>query len=190
MMGPNLFILAPGTCLADSISQLVLLSVQFSSLAQSCPTLCNPIDCSTPGFPVFHHLWKFAQTHVLWVGDAIQPSHPMSYPSPPAFHLSQHQGLFQWVGSLHQVAKVLELQHQSFQWMNVLGNWLVWFPCSTKDSQESSPAPQFESISSLGLSLLHGPTLTPIHDTIVQWWGRVLILLLNLIRIFEFFYRN
>ena len=93
------------------------------SVSQSCPTLCNPIDCSTPGFPVFHHLWKFAQTHVLWVGDAIQPSHPMSYPSPPAFHLSQHQGLFQWVGSLHQVAKVLELQHQSFQWMYWVIDW-------------------------------------------------------------------
>ena len=84
---------------------------------QSRPTLCNPMDCSTPGFPVLHHLPEFAQIHVYWVSDAIQPSYPLSSPSPPAFNLSHHQGLFQWVGSSHQVAKVLELQHQSFQWI-------------------------------------------------------------------------
>ena len=95
---------------------LVFLSFQFSLIAQSCPTLCNPIDCSTPGFPVDHHLPELVQTHVHRVGDAIQPSHPLSSPSPPAFNLSQHQGLFQRVSSLYQVAKVLEfqLQHQSF----------------------------------------------------------------------------
>ena len=75
--------------------------------------LCDPMDCSTPGFPVHHHLPEFAQPHVHWVSDAIQPSHPLSSPSPPAFSLSQYQGLFQWVGSSHQVAKELELQHQS-----------------------------------------------------------------------------
>ena len=87
---------------------------QFSSVAQSCPTLCNPMDCSTPGFPVYHQLLELI--HVHWIGDAIQPSHLLLFPSPPAFSLSQHQGLFQGVGSLHQVAKVLEfqLQHQSF----------------------------------------------------------------------------
>ena len=78
------------------------------SVAQSCPTLCDPVDCSTPGFPVLHHLPELAQTHVHGVS-AIQPSHPLSSPSPPAFNLSQHQGLFQWISSLHQVAKVLEL---------------------------------------------------------------------------------
>ena len=83
-------------------------SVQFSPVAQSCPTLCNPMDCSTPGLPVHHQLPEFTQTHVHWIGDAIQPSHTLSSPSPPAFNLSQHQGLFQWVSSLHQVAKVLE----------------------------------------------------------------------------------
>ena len=89
------------------------------SVTQSCPTLCDLMDCSTPGFPVIHYLSMFAQTHVHWVGDAIQPSHPLSSPSPPTFNLSQHQGLFQWVSSLHQVAKGLEfqLQHQSFQWI-------------------------------------------------------------------------
>ena len=79
--------------------------------------LCDPMACSTPGFPVHHYLPKFTQTHVHWVGDAIQPSHPLSSSSPPAPNPSQHQGLFQWVNSWHEVAKVLEfqLQHQSFQ---------------------------------------------------------------------------
>ena len=93
-------------------------SFQFSSVIQLCPTLCDPIDCSTPGLPVHHQLPEFIQTHVHWVGDAIEPSHPLSSPSHPTFNLSQHHGLFKWVSSLHQVAKVLELklQHQSFQW--------------------------------------------------------------------------
>ena len=90
---------------------------QFSLAAQSCPTLCAPMDCSTPGLPVHHQLPEFTQTHVHRISDAIQSSHPLSSPSPPDFNLSQHQGLFQWVSSLHQVAKVLEFQHQSFQWI-------------------------------------------------------------------------
>ena len=90
---------------------------QFSSVAQSCPTLCNPMNHSTPGLPVHHQLPEFTQTHVHWVSDAIQPSHPLSSPSPPALNFSQHQGLFKSVSSSHQVAKVLEfqLQYQSFQ---------------------------------------------------------------------------
>ena len=93
-------------------------SVHFSSVAQLGPTLCDPMDCSTPGLPVHHQLPEFTQTHVHWVGEAIQPSHPLLSPSPPALNLSQHQGLFQRVSSSHQVAKVLEfqLQHQFFQW--------------------------------------------------------------------------
>ena len=92
-------------------------SVQFSSVVQLCLTLCDPMNCSTPVLPVHHQLLEFTQTHVHWVGDAIQPSHPLSSPSPPALNLSQHQGLFKWVSSSHQVAKVLEFhhQHQSFQ---------------------------------------------------------------------------
>ena len=92
--------------------------IQFSSVAQSCPTLCDPMNCSMPGLPVHHQLPESTQTRVQWVGDAIQPSHPLSSPSPPALNLAQHQGLSQWVSSSHQVAKVLEfqLQHQSFQW--------------------------------------------------------------------------
>ena len=91
---------------------------QFSSVAQSCPTLCNPMNCSTPGLPVHHWRPEFTQTHVHWVSDGIQPSHLLSFPSPPALNLSQHWGLFKWVSSAHQVAKVLEfqLQHRSFQW--------------------------------------------------------------------------
>ena len=93
-------------------------SVQFSSVAQSCLTLCDPMNHSTPGLPVHHKLLEITQIHAHQVGDAIQPSHPLSSPSPPAPSPSQHQGLFQWVNSSHEVAKVLEfqLQHQSFQW--------------------------------------------------------------------------
>ena len=80
---------------------------QFRSVTQSFPTLGDLVDCSTPGLPVYRQLWKFTQTHVHWVGDAIQPPHPLSSPSPPAFNLSQHQCLFKWVSSSHQVAKVL-----------------------------------------------------------------------------------
>ena len=93
-------------------------TVQFSSVAQLCPTLCDPMNRSTPGLPVHRQLLEFTQTHVHWVGDAIHTSHPLSSPSPPAPSTSQHQGLFQWVNSSHEVAKVLEFQpqHHSFQW--------------------------------------------------------------------------
>ena len=93
-------------------------SVQFSSVTQSCLTLCDLLNCRMPGFPVHHQLLELTQTHVHRVGDAIQPSHPLSSPLPPALSLSQHQGLFQWVSSSNQVAKVLEFQlhHQSLQW--------------------------------------------------------------------------
>ena len=90
-----------------------------SSVAQSCLTLCDPMDCSTPAFPVQHQLLELTQTHVYRVAEPIQPYHPLSSPSPLAFNLSQHQGLFQWISSSHQMTKVLEfqLQHQSFQWI-------------------------------------------------------------------------
>ena len=94
-------------------------SVQFSSISQSCPAPCDPMDCSMLGLPVHHQLPELAQTHVPRVGNAIQPSHPLLSPSPSAFNLSQLQDLFQWLSSLHQVAKVFEfqLQHQFFQWI-------------------------------------------------------------------------
>ena len=130
--------------------------------------LCDPMDCSTPGIPV-QQLPELTQTHVYQVSDAIQPSHPLSSPSPLIFNLSQHQGLFQCVSSSHQVAKGLELQlqHQSFQWISrsdCLFDGLVGSLCSPRDSQESSPTPQFKSINSSALSFLYSPTLTSIHD--------------------------
>ena len=142
---------------------------KFSSVAQSCLTLCEPMNRSTPGLPVHRQLMKFTQTHVHWVGDAIQPSHPLLPPSPLSFNLSQHQGLFEWVSSSPQVAKVLEfqLQHQSFQWTArsyLLQDELAGSPCSPRDSQESSPTPQFKSINPLVLSSLYSPTVTSIHD--------------------------
>ena len=88
----------------------ILSSVQFGSVAQSCPTICDPMNHSTPGLPVHHQLPKFTQTHVHRVSDAFQPSHPLSSPSPPSSNPSQHQSLFQWVNSSHEVAKVLEFQ--------------------------------------------------------------------------------
>ena len=121
-----------------------LISFQFSSVAQSCPTLCDPMNRSTWGLPVHHHL-------------------------PESPKLSQDQGLFKWVSSSHQVTRVLEfqLQHQSFQWTpraDLLQNRLVGSPCSPRDSQEASPTPQFKSISSSALSFLYSPTLTSMHD--------------------------
>ena len=143
--------------------------LEFSLVSHSCPTLWDPMGCSSPGFPVDHQLLELAQTHVHWVGDAIQPSHPLSSPSPPAFNLSQHQALFQWVSSSHQVSKLLEFQlhNQSFQWIfrtDFLYYWLIWFSCSPRDSWESSQAPQFKSINSLALSFLYGPTVMSIHN--------------------------
>ena len=139
---------------------------------------------STPGLPVHHKLPEFTQTHAHRVGDAIQPSHPLSSPSPPAPKPSQHQGLFQWVNSSHEVAKVLEfqLQHLSLQWTprtDLLQDGQVGSPCSPRDSQESSPTPQFKSIDFSVLSFLHSPTLTSIHDywknhslaPPVKYWG-------------------
>ena len=128
---------------------------------QWCPTLCDPMNRSTPGLPVHYQLLEFTQTYVHWVSDAIQPSHPLSSPSPPAPSHSQHKSLFQWVNYSHEVAKVLEV--------SALASFLPkksqgWSPCSPRDSQESSPTPQFKSINSLVLSLLHSSTLTSIYD--------------------------
>ena len=166
--------------------------IQFSSVAQSCLTLCNPMNRSTPGLPVHHHLPEFTQTHVHRVGDAIQPSHPLSSPFPPAPDPSQHQSLFQWVNSSHEVAKVLEFQlyHQSFQRTprtDLLQNGLVGSPCSPRDSQESAPTPQFKSINSSVLSFLHscshpymttGKTIALTRRTFI---GKVMSLLFNML---------
>ena len=146
------------------------LIIQFSSVQSlSRLTLCDPMNCSTPGLPDHHQLPEFTQTHAHRVGDAIQPSHPLSSPFAPAPNPSQHQSLFQWVNSSHEVAKVLEFQlrHHSLQRnprADLLQNGLVGSPCSPRDSQESSPTSQLKSINSLALSFLHSPTLTSIHD--------------------------
>ena len=109
-------------CMDDTIQPshpLMSSSIQFSLVIQSCLTLCNPMECSIPGFPDHHHLPEITQTHVHCISDAIQHSHPLSSPSPPAFNLSHHQALFQWVHSSHQVSEVLkfQLQYWSFQWI-------------------------------------------------------------------------
>ena len=142
--------------------------------------LWNRMDCSTPLFPAQHQLLELAQTHVHPVGDAIQPSHSLSSPFPPAFSLSQDQGLFQWVSSSYQVAKVLEFQfqHQSFQWIfrtNFLSDGLVGSPCCSRDSQESSPTPQFNSIASSALSFLYSPALTWLLEKPQLWLDRSLL---------------
>ena len=99
--------------------------LQFSSVAQLCLTFCNPMDCTTPGLPVHHQLLELVQTHIHWVSNAIQPSHPLSSPSPPAFNLSQHQSLFQWVRSSHWVAKSIGVSASaSVLPMNIQN----WFP--------------------------------------------------------------
>ena len=131
----------------------------LSSVTQSCPTLYNPMDCSIPGLPVHHQLLELAQTHIHRVSDAIQPSHPLSSPSPPAFNLSQHRYFAmsqfftsggQSIGASASVLPVTDF----------LKDWLVWSPCSPRDSQESSPTPQFKSINSLAFSLLYGPLIS------------------------------
>ena len=107
---PNRYLVLPKMSFETFDLCQKILDIQFSSVAQSCLTLWDTMNRSTPGLPVHHQLPEFTQTHVHWVSDAIQPSHPLSCPSPPAPNPSQHQSLFQWVNSSHEVAKVLEFQ--------------------------------------------------------------------------------
>ena len=147
----------------------ILNTNQFSSITQSCLTLCNPVNCSTPVLPGHHQLPEFTHSHAHWVSDAIQPSHPLSSPSPAPFNLSQHQGLFQWVvlhirwpkywnfsisiSVFNKYSGLISFRIDSLDLLAVQGN-----------SQESSPTPQSKNINSSVLSLLHSPTLTSIHD--------------------------
>ena len=145
----------------------VFLIICFS-VSQLCPTLCNPMDCSMPGLLVPNHLPEFVQDYVRCIRDTIQPSDSLT-PSSPALDLSQHQGLFQCVFCLHQMTKILELQLHSQSFQRVLRVYFrsdqqIWSPCCLRDIQESSPAPQFEDISSLVLCLLYGPALTSVPD--------------------------
>ena len=123
--GASLWVVRCGLCHRVSSPEIYCCSV-----TQSCPTLCDPVDCSAPGLPVPHHLLEFAQTHVRWVTDAVPPSHALWFPSPP-FSLSQHQGHFQWVGSSRQVTKALEpwvylrVSHwvERLRWRPLMGFW-------------------------------------------------------------------
>ena len=156
------------TCKQPFVTE-ILYTLSSVRSAQSCPTLCDPMNRSTPGLPVHHHLPEFTHTHAHRVRDVIQPSHPGSSPSPPAPNPFQHQSLFQWVNTSYEMSKVLEFQlkHHSLQRnprADLLQNGLVGSPCSPRDSQESSPTPHFKSINSSALSFLHSPTLTCIHD--------------------------
>ena len=157
------------------------------SVTKSCPALCNPMNCSMPGFPALHYLPEFAQTHVHWVGDAIQPfsssvvpfSCLQSFPASGSFPISR---LFASGGpSIGASASILPMNSQ---WWSPL-DWLAGSPCSPRDSQESFPTPQFKGINSLLLSCLYDPTLTFIHDywktiwTIWTFVGKVISLLFN-----------
>ena len=133
----------------------------------SCMTLCNPMDCSMPGFLVHHQLLELTQTHSHWAGDAIQPSHPLSSPFAPVFNLSQHQGLFQWVSSsrsertgVSASASVLPVNTQGW---SPLG-WTAWISLQSKGLSRVFSNTRVQSTSSSVLSFLYSPTLTSIHD--------------------------
>ena len=161
----------------------------MSSDAQSCLTLWYHMDYSMPGFPVRHYLLELAWTHVHWVDDAIQPSHPLSSPFLPAFNLSQHQGLLKWVSSSHQVARVLEfqLQHQSFWWTpraDLLQNELVrspWSPRTLKGllQHHSSKASILQRSAFFKVLLSHPYTTTGKIIALTRWTfaGKVMSLL-------------
>ena len=154
------------SCIPESLQSEP--QVQFSSVAQSCPTLCDPMNRSTPGLPVHHQLPEFTQTHAHRVGDAIQPSHPLSSPSPPAPNPYQHQGLFQWVSSSHEVAKVLEfqLQHQSSnEHPGLISFRMDWLDLlAVQGTLKSLVHNHSSKVNSSALSFLHRPTLPSIHD--------------------------
>ena len=176
--GKNLFVIYDLlTCIFNIYVSYLPLATSFlkadnclisCSVAKLCLTLCNPMNCSTAGFSVYHCLPEFSQTHVHWVSDAIQPSHSLLPPSPLALNFSQHQGLFQRVSSSHQVAKVLELQLQSLQWMNIQG----WFPLGlnglisllSKGLSRVLSSTAIQKHQFFALSLLYGSALTSIHD--------------------------
>ena len=166
------------------------------SVSQFCLTLWNPMACSMPGLSVPHHLPKFSQVHVHFIGNIIHASYLLTPSSPSALNLSQNQGLFQWVSCYHQMSKTLEfqLQHQSFQGVFRVDfpyDWLVWFPCCPRDFQESFPD-QFEGINSLAFCLLYGPALTIVHDhwedialSIQIFVSKVISLLFNTVILFS-----
>ena len=143
-------------------------SIQFSSVTQSCLTLWDPMDCSTPAPPVHHQLPESTQTHVHWVGDAIQPSHPLSSPSPPALNPSSirvfsNESVLCTGGQNIGVSASTSVLPMNTQDWSPLG-WTGWISLQSKGLSESSPTPQFKSINSSVISFLYSPTLTSIHD--------------------------
>ena len=167
----------------------MLRNIQFSSVAQSCPTLCDPMNHSTPGLPVHHELPELAQTHVHWVSDAIQPSHPLLSHSLPAFNLYQNQGLFQWVGFLRQVAEILQLQLQSFQWMFRVDR-IDWFDLLAVQGTLKSLLQHYNSKTSILqhsaffiVQLSHPYTTTGKTIALATWTfvGKVMSLLFNML---------
>ena len=143
-------------------------TIQFSSVAQLCLTLCNPMDCNMPSLPDHHQRPEFNQTHVQWVGDAFQPSLPLSSPSLLTFRLSQHQGLFKWV--LHiRWPKYWSFSFNispSNEYSGLIFFRMDWLDLLTaQGTLKSSPTPQFKRISSLAFGVLYRPTLTSMHDS-------------------------
>ena len=153
-------------------SHIMVLSVRFSSVAQPCPTLCNPMNRSMLGLPVHHQFPESTQTHVHWVGDAIQPSHPLSFPSPPALNLSQHQGLFNESALRIRWPKYWSSASTSVLPMNTqdwspLG-WTGWIYLQSKGLSRVFSNTTVQNINSLALSFLYSPTLTSIHKFIIN----------------------
>ena len=149
-------------------------SISVSSLAQLCPTLCDPMDCSMPGFPVHHQLAEFAQSHIHWVSDAIQPSHPLSSPSPPAFNLSQNQGLFKWVSSSHKVTKVLEFSFNispSNEHPGLISFGMDWLDLLAVQGTLKSFLQLRSSKASIPCSLLKRDSVWDSHDQRHHTWG-------------------
>ena len=141
-------------------------SVQFSSVAQSCLTLCDPTDCCTPGLPVSHQLLEVTQTHVHRVGDATQPSHPLSSPFSAALRLSQHQGIFRVFSGGQSIGVSAFNITPSNEHSGLISFRMGWLDLLAVQGtlKKSSPIPQFKSIYSSVLSFLYSPTLISIHD--------------------------
>ena len=140
-------------------------SVQFSSIAQSCPTLWDPTDYSTPGLPVHHQFLEFTHIYVNWIGDAIQPSQPLSFPSPPTFNISQHQGLFKWVSSLNQVANISCNISPSNEYSGLISfriNWL--YLLAVQGTLKSLLQHHSSKASILWRSAFFTVQLTSVHD--------------------------
>ena len=155
----------------DSLAHSTFLhSVQFSSVAQSCPTLCNSMDCSMPDFLVHHQLLEPSQTHSHRIGDAIQPSHPLPSPSPPTFNLSQHQGLFQWVSSCIRWPKYWSFSFSkspSNEYSGLISFRMDWLHLlAVQGTLKTPPTTTVQTHQFFGLSFLYSPTLISIHS----WW--------------------